>query len=115
MTTVVAYKFTCDKTLSDMLGLLRDGTPWQWHERFSDIWDEYLSANMPERDVIVKVSKKLEPFQRPDPEDRNRFVFEMKFLIPEARTSWKEFSQAILDDLVPVLGAKDIKRTGSYN
>lgn len=115
MTTVVAYEFTCEKTLSEMLGLLRDGTPWQWHERFSDIWDDYLSANVPERDVIVKVFKKLKPFHAPDPQDRDHYLFELKFRVPEARSRWKELSEAILEDLVPVVGAREIRRTGAYN
>jgi len=114
VTTVVAYEFQCDKTLPEMLQALRNRTGWQWLQRYSDIWDDYLSANVPERDVIVKVFMKVEPFQTPAVEDRGRYVFQLKFTIPEARSRWEQLAGAVLDDLVPLIGATDVQQTAAY-
>jgi hypothetical protein len=44
MATVVAYEFRSNTALHQMLPLLRSGTSWEWRERSSDIWDDYLAA-----------------------------------------------------------------------
>lgn len=113
MSMVVAYEFRCDKTLPQMLEALRASTPWEWHERFSDLWDEYLSAHGLPNDLIVKIfCQTAMAFLPPEP---GRYKCELKFCTREVQRRWKKLTNDSLRQLVPLLGATDVKPTDSYN
>ena len=115
MSLVVAYAFQCEKTLAQILATLQTGTGWAWVERSSDIWDDYLSANSPGGEFIVKIFQKLEAYSPPDPADHGRYVFEFKCLTDDAERDWQEHTRFILEQLVPILGATGVASTRSYN
>ena len=115
MSLLLAYEFQCDKTLSQMLELLRSDTPWEWRKRESDIWDDYLAAG-DDAGFIIKIFKKLEPYGDPDPAERDRFHFEMKFLnIRTTLLSTKHVRAVFHEQLVPLLGAKDVQTAAAYD
>lgn len=115
MSLLLAYEFQCDKTLSQMLELLRADTPWHWHWRESDMWDDYLSAG-DDAGFVIKIFKKLEPWAQPDPADRDRFHFEMKFLTaPAVRLSSTHVRSVLHERLAPLLDARDVQPTSAYD
>lgn len=104
MSLVVAFAFECDKSLPQMLDALRAGTTWQWYERDSDLWDEYLSAQASPNQLSVKVFT-----------EENRYLLEFKCLTPEAEARWEELTQTALGKLVPLLGAREVRRAPANN
>ena len=110
----MAYEFRSEKNLAGMSTVLRTKTPWEWLDRSSDFWGDYLSANVPPG-LIVKLFKKVTPFARPKPDDEGWFHLEFKYVSDEAREAYERLTQELMDQLMPLLEAEDVEPTTGYH
>ena len=113
MSLVVSYEFQCDRTMPQMLDLLRAGTPWTWKEGFSDIWDDWLGAVVRPDELVVRIFYKVEAFQPPT--EPGRYLIEIKLFTPDAEQQTEREADALLKQLAPVLGAAGFVRAVGYN
>jgi len=104
MSLVVAYAFRSDKDLAQQLDALRAGTDWDWIERDSAFWGDYISARANEEGLMVKIFSEAEGY-----------LFEFKCLTPEAEALWEERTRGVLRLLAPLLGAQELQRATPNN
>lgn len=104
MSLVVAYAYRSEKKLPDQLAALRAGTDWEWHERDSEFWGEYLSAQAVAEELVVKIFA-----------EENGYLFEFKCLTPEAEARWEERTRLVLRQLAPLVQAQEVRRAPANN
>jgi len=104
MSLIVAYAYRSDKTLPEQLAALRTGTDWEWQERDSEFWGDYLSAQAVAEELMVKI------FAEDD-----GYLFEFKCLTPEAEARWEEHVRLVLRQLAPLVQAQEVRRAPANN
>jgi hypothetical protein len=104
MSVVVAYAFRSDKSLPQQLEALRAGTDWDWSERDSEFWGDYLSAQAHPDDLMVKIFV-----------EADGYLFEFKCMTPAAEARWEDLTRVALRRLAPLVGAQEVRRTASNN
>src|SRR6266545_6646341 len=109
MSFVIAYAFNAREPLAkvpDLLRHLRAHTALEWIERDSDLWGEYVSANVASPKAVAMVFP---------PEDDDRYNVELKFFDDALRDTWETASDALLQQFLPHLGATDVAITIARN
>jgi hypothetical protein len=103
MSFVVAHAFNCDLQLSQILKELRAQTEFEWIERDSFFWGDYISAGV-FPGVIAKVFIE-------DP----GYLFEIKFDDDALRADWERAARQVRDQVLSLIGACDVKLAPSNN
>lgn len=98
MSFVVAYSFRSDMALSEVLDTMRANTTWEWWERDSEFWGDYISAQSTSQPVMVKIFI-----------EGDGYLLELKFLDDNLRTAWEPVAEGIINDLLPSLSATDVQ------
>ena len=109
MSFVVAYAFTTRLPLvkvPDLLRHLRAHTTFDWIERDSDLWGEYVSTNVASPHAVAMIFP---------PDDYNRYNVEVKFFDDALRDTWEKASDALLQQFLPHLEATDVEYTIARN
>lgn len=101
MSWVVAFAFNCDISLHEMLQTLREKTEFTWLNRDSHFWGDYISAQV-KPGMIAKIYVE-EP----------GFLLEIKFEDDALRGVWKAASRRVIDEILPHLDARDVRRAPS--
>ena len=104
MSLIIAYAYRSAKSLPEQLVALRAGTDWQWHERDSEFWGDYLSAQAPVEEVMVKLFA-----------ENDGYLIELKTLTPEADALWEERTRSVLRQFAPLVGAEEVRRAPPNN
>ena len=103
MSFVVAHAFNCDLELPEILAELRARTSFEWIERDSFFWGDYISAGV-SPGVIAKVFEE-------DP----GYLFEVKFSDDRLRADWERATHEVMDQVLPLIGARDVRPASSNN
>lgn len=103
MSFVVAYAFNCDLELPQILRELRARTEFEWIERDSHYWGDYISAGVSEG-VIAKVFIE-------DP----GYLFEIKFDDDTLQWDWDDAADEVINQVLPLIGARDVRPAPSNN
>jgi hypothetical protein len=104
MSFVVAYAFRSDLSLVQMHESLRANTSWQWRERDSEFWGDYISAQGTLQPVMVKIFV-----------EGDGYLLELKFQDDGLRESWEPVAEAVMDLLLPSLAATGVRKAESNN
>lgn len=102
MSAVVAYAYRSQMSLEAQLATLRAATEWEWIERDSEFWGDYISAHAGE--LMLKIFV-----------EGDGFLFEFKCLTPEAEARWEEHVRLALRRLAPLVGAEEVRRAEPNN
>ena len=100
---IVAYAFDGDRTLEQILTELRERTDRSWRERDSFWWGDYLSARWAPG-ILVKIFVE-EP----------GYLLEIAFEDDDLRTSWERSARQVVDALLPLLDARNVRRAPANN
>ncbi|MBI4700709.1 MAG: hypothetical protein HY744_06025 [Deltaproteobacteria bacterium] len=102
---VGAWAFKSDLSLAQMLAALGAQGRWQWSERDSDYWGDYLSAWAYDDCARVRIF-----------EEDDFFVVDLLFesSAADAAEKWQAFQDEIMTGVLPALGARDVAETESY-
>jgi hypothetical protein len=108
MRDVYAYAFKSDLTLPQIFQRLNDLGPWQWIERDSDRWGEYISARAIARphEGIAKI------FVEPDHYAIN-VSLSSEALNPQS--AFNEVRKFVIERILPAIGARDISEIEDYD
>ena len=101
----LAYAFKSNLSLKGMLERLNEAGPWKWVMGEKDEFGEYLHTRP------FKGFAKYRVFAEPEP-----FVFDIyySFLDHGAEEAWETQHAIILNEILPTLGARDVKPTENY-
>jgi len=102
VSVVVAYAYRSQMGLAAQLATLRAATEWEWIERDSEYWGDYISAHAGE--IMLKIFS-----------EGDGYLFEFKCLTPEAEARWEEQVRLALRQLAPLVGAEEVRRAESNN
>ena len=82
----LAYEFTCELSMEEMLEILNKKGPWKWTMHDSHWYGDYLNCR-PEEDVRVRIHHPAEFFYgiTHHPEDRYTALFTIEFKAAAAR------------------------------
>lgn len=103
MSFVVAHAFNCDLDLAEILGELRARTSFEWIERDSFFWGDYISAGV-SPGVIAKIFIE-------DP----GYLIEIKFRDDSLRGDWERAAGQVMDELLPLIGGRDVRLAPANN
>ena len=103
MSFVVAHAFNCDLELPRILAELRARTSYEWIERDSFFWGDYISAGVSDG-VIAKIFEE-------DP----GYLIEVKFTDDRLRGDWERAAGEVMDQLLPLIGARDVRPASPNN
>lgn len=102
-----AYAFSCPLDLEALRSRLDEVGPWDWIERESHWWGDYISAGCKRDYAILKIYETGEPGYQID----IRFESEG----PAAQEEWEAFHADILDRLLPAIPAGSVHPTETMN
>jgi hypothetical protein len=107
MTYVNAFSFKSERSLPEMLAVLRGLGTWRWYQRDNDRWGEYISASaLPDPDWgIVKI------FVEPDHYAIN-IVLESDDAAAQPR--FDAALDTIFKVVLPAIEAREITETDTY-
>lgn len=103
MSFVVAHAFNSDLELAGILDELRARTTHEWIERDSFFWGDYISAGV-SPGVIAKIFVE-------DP----GYLIEVKFIDDRLRSDWERAARDVMDQVLPLIGARDVRPASSNN
>ena len=106
MTFYDAYAFKCDKTLDELFRYLNAETPWEWYERDSHYFGEYISSRVVPDFAMLKVFV-----------EKDNYVLNIRYDAkgPKPDDEWEDFLQGLIDDFLPSIGATDVEQTETYD
>ena len=107
MRRVFAYTFEADISLEDMFVRLTGDGLWPWIRRSSDSWGDYIASRALRDPDYAMVKILVEP---------THFAVNVHFESsrPDAQACLDEFRQALLTRVLPLIGAKNVQPTDSY-
>jgi hypothetical protein len=105
---IYAYAFKSDLSLPEVLARLNELGPWQWVERDSDRWGEYIAANAvdaPHKGVAKILI------------DAGRYVINVALRSDAAdpESAFADVRRVVLEKLLPAVGATDVAVTDGYD
>jgi len=108
MKDLFAFTFESDISLSDMLVRLNNNGPWRWIERDSEHWGDYISTRALKDPDYAMVKLFVEP---------SHFAVNVKFESsrPDAQTSVDGLRQTLLTKVLPLIGARNVQPTDTYD
>lgn len=108
MNDLFAYTFESDVSLSDMLVRLNNHGPWRWIERDSEHWGDYISTRALKDPDYAMLKIFVEP---------RHFAVNVKFESsrPDAQASLDELRQTLLTNALPMVGARNVQPTDTYD
>jgi hypothetical protein len=108
---VIAYAFKSDLSLEQMNELLNDQSAWQWIDRESDYFGEYLSANPHDVDDGADGNSRLRIFKEED-----HYVIDVMYDSekPKAQEAWEALVAQVKDKVLPQLAARDVEETEDF-
>ena len=104
MSLIVAFAYRSEESLGEQLARLRASTGWEWIERDSAFWGDYISARAAPEDLLVKIF-----------EEGDGYLFEFKCLTPDAEARWEELTRLALRQLAPIVEAQEVQRAEPNN
>lgn len=104
--TLVAYSFTSDLTIHELIKKLNSDGPWSWMERDSDYYGLYISC------LGGPDASRIKIFQ-----EDGKYVLNIRYKNdnPEASTEWDALQVELLGKTLPSVGAENVKETEGYS
>jgi hypothetical protein len=101
---VIAWAFKSPMSLAQILKALNDQSPYQWIERDSHYFGDYISAT-PQKDCRLRIFVE---------EDHYALDVDFESTDDDAEQQWEAFKQKLQDELLPLVKASDIEETENY-
>jgi len=100
-----AYAFASPLTLPQMQEKLRDATPWRWGIGDSETWGEYLIVRPFGRFSKFKIVR-----------DETAYVLDIAYDFddPGAEACWESQHAILVDEALPAVEAREIRKVEGY-
>jgi hypothetical protein len=105
---IYAYAFKSDLSIPDMLKRLNEVGPWQWIDRDSDRYGEYIAARAVEAPHHGTAKILFD-------DDRYVINVALRSEEPDPQPAFDGVRKLVLDKVLPALGASDITETDDYD
>ena len=103
---LVAYSFTTTLKFPELLNRLNNDGPWRWMGRDSDHYGDYISC------LGGPDASRLKVFQEGD-----KYVLNIRYKsdAPNAAVEWEALHRQLLEQVLPSVGARDVRATEGYS